>query len=1032
MSTVTCIAPVNIAVIKYWGKRDETLLLPVNDSISASLDTEQLCAKTTVMISQHFNEDRIWLNGCEEDINNPRLQRCLTGIRKRAKLSDDRMDWKVHICSENNFPTASGLASSAAGYACLAMALAKLFKVEGDISTIARTGSGSACRSTIGGFVRWYMGSLSNGVDSIAKQIVPASHWPEMRILLLVINDGKKKVSSAIGMKRSVESSELFEYRAKYIVPKRVEKMQKAIMEKDFQTFAEITMKDSNQMHAICLDSFPPFVYMTDVSNAIINLVHMYNTAVNEIKVAYTYDAGPNATIYLLEKDVPEFVAMLDHYFPCPQDNLKDYKRGIPIETVEPSQDLLKKIDIEIQEPGKIKYMIYTRVGDGPKYLENPKDHLLNDQAVRETGRTRSNEAGRSMPSKKQYNLVHNDEYDTRIPLHSEEAFHRGIVFHAKFIGSMEVPRPTSRVEIVAAMRRIRYEFKAKGIKKKKVTLEVSVDGLKVTLRKKKKKQQWMDENKLYLMHHPIYRIFYVSHDSHDLKIFSYIARDGSSNTFKCNVFKSSKKSQAMRVVRTVGQAFEVCHKLSINNTNEDRDRVEKEKEREHHGENHRDVFEEQDEIPNEQSQSSPLTIHKDISLLGETEDSVQEQSSVSCLLRSHDVPATTASTSPIRQSPSGTVTSDCGGLLVGGELTALKHEIQLLRERLEQQSQQTRAAVAHARLLQDQLAAETAARVEAQTRTHQLLVQNKELLEHIGALVGHLREQERISSGHVNTQSQIPVSSTTAQQASTVPDLPNLGQCQRTGEQNSPWEPDPPTFSYCPYSMDSLYPGSLGAMGIQGSNSSTDQLHFQAQLIDRLHNISPYQPQRSPYATPSPYTIPHGFLLSPNPRTSNAAQLSPNSISLRVSQPNSFTPSPVMNHKMDNYRTTTTVAENSDAQQSSFIKPLPCNLNEQSSPSLDANKSKQERYYGQEDIPPIVLDPPPQGRRTDGISKEVSVKLNSNNANNDKAPAQKKIAAMLRSPGPPPTRTTSARLPPRKDLMSQVQRTTWARHTTK
>ena len=97
------------------------------------------------------------------------------------------------------------------------------------------------------------------------------------------------------------------------------------------------------------------------------------------------------------------------------------------------------------------------------------------------------------MPSKKQYNLVHNDEYDTRIPLHSEEAFHRGIVFHAKFIGSMEVPRPTSRVEIVAAMRRIRYEFKAKGIKKKKVTLEVSVDGLKVTLRKKKKKTAAMD-----------------------------------------------------------------------------------------------------------------------------------------------------------------------------------------------------------------------------------------------------------------------------------------------------------------------------------------------------------------------------------------------------------------------------------------------------------------------------------------------------------------------------------------------------------
>lgn len=63
MNTVTCIAPVNIAVIKYWGKRDESLILPTNDSISATLDTDQLHAKTTVMISSDFKEDRIWLNG---------------------------------------------------------------------------------------------------------------------------------------------------------------------------------------------------------------------------------------------------------------------------------------------------------------------------------------------------------------------------------------------------------------------------------------------------------------------------------------------------------------------------------------------------------------------------------------------------------------------------------------------------------------------------------------------------------------------------------------------------------------------------------------------------------------------------------------------------------------------------------------------------------------------------------------------------------------------------------------------------------
>lgn len=112
----------------------------------------------------------------------------------------------------------------------------------------------------------------------------------------------------------------------------------------------------------------------------------------------------------------------------------------------------------------------------------------------------------------------------------------------------------------MAAMRRVRYEFKARGIKKRSVEMTVSVDGVKVVLQRKKKKAKDMtwDETKLLVMFHPIYRqangehdhhhyqttcrIFYVSHDSQDLQIFSYIARDGASNTFKCNVFKCSKK----------------------------------------------------------------------------------------------------------------------------------------------------------------------------------------------------------------------------------------------------------------------------------------------------------------------------------------------------------------------------------------------------------------------------------------------------------------------------------------------------------
>ncbi|XP_019883286.1 diphosphomevalonate decarboxylase isoform X2 [Camponotus floridanus] len=332
------------------------------------------------MISLDFKEDHIWLNGREQDIKNPRLQNCLKEIKKRSQLPGYMNDWKIHICSKNNFPTAAGLASSAAGYACLATALAKLYKVEGDISVIARSGSGSACRSIFGGFVRWHMGVDKNGADSIAKQIVPASHWPEMRILILVVTDEQKKIPSAIGMKRSMETSQFLQYRISHTVPERTNKMQQAIIEKDFKTFAELTMKDSNQMHAVCLDTYPPCVYMNNISNSIMNLIHSYNDAVNDVKVAYTFDAGTNATLYLLEKDVPTVMGVLNYFFPPVANVAIEYKRGLPVEEIKPAKDLLEKLKFEKQPPGQLKYIIYTKVGDGPKYLDNPQDHLLDGQ----------------------------------------------------------------------------------------------------------------------------------------------------------------------------------------------------------------------------------------------------------------------------------------------------------------------------------------------------------------------------------------------------------------------------------------------------------------------------------------------------------------------------------------------------------------------------------------------------------------------------------------------------------------------------
>jgi diphosphomevalonate decarboxylase len=122
---VTCTAPVNIAAIKYWGKRNEQLILPLNSSLSVTLHQSELRTKTTIALSTNFADDKIWINGKEDDINNVRIQRCLHEIRRLAAMQSSSpdnqlyMNSHVHICSENNFPTAAGLASSAAGYACL-------------------------------------------------------------------------------------------------------------------------------------------------------------------------------------------------------------------------------------------------------------------------------------------------------------------------------------------------------------------------------------------------------------------------------------------------------------------------------------------------------------------------------------------------------------------------------------------------------------------------------------------------------------------------------------------------------------------------------------------------------------------------------------------------------------------------------------------------------------------------------------------------------------------------------------------------
>ena len=215
----------------------------------------------------------------------------------------------------------------------------------------------------------WDHGTRDDGSDSRARLVAPKSHWPDLKALILVVSAAKKGVSSTTGMQTTVQTSGLFQTRSKEMVPKRMAEMEQAIGEKDFERFAQVTMRESNSFHATCLDTDPPIFYLNDVSRAAIKAVEEMNEKAGRSIAAYTFDAGPNAVIYYPEAN-----------------------EDIVLKTFVPILGLKKgwgKTDIKIDGPGPaspqvaealeagVSRVILTSVGEGPISVE---EHLVDDK----------------------------------------------------------------------------------------------------------------------------------------------------------------------------------------------------------------------------------------------------------------------------------------------------------------------------------------------------------------------------------------------------------------------------------------------------------------------------------------------------------------------------------------------------------------------------------------------------------------------------------------------------------------------------
>lgn len=293
---ITVIAHPNIAFIKYWGNRDDALRIPMNGSISMNLDS--LSTTTSVEFSKDLKQDDLVIDG--ENASPQALQR----VSAFLDIIREQMPEKMYaiIISQNNFPMGAGIASSASAFAALAAAASKAAGLTLDtpaLSRLARRGSGSACRSIPDGFVEWQAGTTDE--NSYASSITPADHW-HLVDLIAVVSRSHKAVTSSTG--HTLASSSPLQSARVADCPRRLQICRQAILDKDFQTFANIVELDSSLMHAVMITSTPSLFYWEPATLDLIKKVHTWRA--DGLQVCSTIDAGPNVHLLCSVEDAAE------------------------------------------------------------------------------------------------------------------------------------------------------------------------------------------------------------------------------------------------------------------------------------------------------------------------------------------------------------------------------------------------------------------------------------------------------------------------------------------------------------------------------------------------------------------------------------------------------------------------------------------------------------------------------------------------------------------------------------------------------